>query len=456
MTDLDKKVRDVEQAEELIRSLASALSARRIYSLQHPRVKKAVRTFASSLRAPSHSGPGATRVRITVTGHALEYEGMPLAENTATLRLAMCLESVLCSGVEFTTAMTNDSAAELLELLLNATQVPPEGKRLQGIELFPRGEEEDDDEEEDFPPLGEFEVPVLVYRAALDVLDQTMEQARATHNIPMSDIEEVALWTAEETFSRGAQMVAPTQIMRQDKDTWQHSVNVFLITTALLQPFARDPRELARFGQAAFLHDIGKSRIPRELLQKKERLTDGEFEIMKRHPEHGVEILASCPDVDPLSLEVAYCHHMRDDGFGYPAPFEGVRPGPVSDIVQVVDMFEALTAPRPYKGGLGVAEAIRMILGTDGMSSKRAALGILVRRLTIAPPGSEIVLATGEHAIVIETQEHAPQRPIVKFITDENGTPLLEPFTVDLTKQDDGSGPGPIRKVLLKPAYTDL
>ncbi|MHC4819375.1 MAG: hypothetical protein ACYTF8_15130, partial [Planctomycetota bacterium] len=208
MTDLDKKVRDVEQAEELIRSLASALSARRIYSLQHPRVKKAVRGFASSLRAPTHGGPGATRVRITVTGHALEYEGMPLAENTATLRLAMCLESVLCSGVEFTTAMTNDSAAELLELLLNATPVPPEGRRLPGIELFPRGEEEEDDEEDEFPPLGEFEVPVLVYRAALDVLDQTMEQARATHNIPMSDIEEVALWTAEETFSRGAQMVA--------------------------------------------------------------------------------------------------------------------------------------------------------------------------------------------------------------------------------------------------------
>lgn len=456
MTDVDRKVRDVEQAEELIRNLASALSARRIYSLQHPRVKKAVRAFAASLRTPSQGGPGGTRLRITVTGHALEYEGMPLGENTATLRLAMCLESVQCSGVEFSTAMTNDSVSELLELLLNAVPVPPEGKRLMGIELFPRGEEENDDEEEDFPPLGEFEVPVLVYRAALDVLDQTMEHARATHNIKMSEIEEVALWTAEETFSRGTQMVAPTQIMRQDKDTWQHSVNVFLITTTLLQPFARDPRELARFGQAAFLHDVGKSRIPRELLQKKERLTDEEFAVMRRHPEHGVEILASAPDVDPLALEVAYCHHMRDDGYGYPAPFEGLRPGPVSDIVQVVDMFEALTAPRPYKGGLGVAEAIRLILGTDGMASKRPALGILVRRLTIAPPGSEIVLATGEHAIVLETKEDAPRRPVVKFITDDQGTPLLEPYTVDLAQQDDGTGPGPIRKVLLKPAYSNL
>ena len=69
MTDVDRKVRDVEQAEELIRNLASALSARRIYSLQHPRVKKAVRAFAASLRTPSQGGPGATRLRITVTGH---------------------------------------------------------------------------------------------------------------------------------------------------------------------------------------------------------------------------------------------------------------------------------------------------------------------------------------------------------------------------------------------------
>ena len=108
------------------------------------------------------------------------------------------------------------------------------------------------------------------------------------------------------------------------------------------------------------------------------------------------------------------------------------------DIVQVVDMFEALTAPRPYKGGLAVVEAIRTILQTEGMDSKRAALGILVRRLTIAPPGSEIVLASGEHAIVLETQDEFPRRPVVKFITDEDGTPLLDPFTVDLAQQDDG------------------
>jgi HD-GYP domain-containing protein (c-di-GMP phosphodiesterase class II) len=283
-----------------------------------------------------------------------------------------------------------------------------------------------------------------------------MEKAGTASDITMDDIGEVALWTAEESFSRGSQMIAPTQIVRQDKHTWQHSVNVFLITTAVLQPFARDPRELARFGQAAFLHDIGKSRIPQEILQKRDRLTDAEYKVMQRHTEHAVEILASCPDVDPLALEVAYCHHMRDDGHGYPKPFEGIRPGPVSDVVQVVDMFEALTAPRPYKGGLSVAEAMKTILKTPGMDSKRAALGLLVRRLTLAPPGSEVVLDTGEHAIVIQTNDDAPLRPLVRFITDAKGVPLEKTFDVDLRQHVGEGAHDPIRKVLLKPAYKAL
>ena len=337
MKDLDKRVRDVERAEDLVRCLASALSARRIYSQEHPRVKKAVRAFVAALRAPVAGQP---QICVTVTGHTLEYEGMPITDNTATLRLAMCLEEIRCSGVEFGTGLTPESAADFLEILLRGEPIPAEGMRLPGVQLFPWTKDEQEEEGE-FPPLPEFDVPLLVYRAALDVLDQTMEKAVSKSDLAMDDIEEVALWTAEESFSRGAQMIAPTQIVRQDKHTWQHSVNVFLISTAVLQPFARDPRELARFGQAAFLHDIGKSRIPREILQKRDRLTDEEFALMQRHTEYGVEILASCPDVDPLALEVAYCHHMRDEGYGYPKPFEGIKPGPVSDVVQVVDFLRA-------------------------------------------------------------------------------------------------------------------
>jgi HD-GYP domain-containing protein (c-di-GMP phosphodiesterase class II) len=450
--DLDRRVQDVERAEELVRCLASALSARRIYSPEHPRVKKSVRAFVAALRAPVSGQP---QVCVTVTGHTLEYEGMPITDNTATLRLAMCLEEIRCSGVEFGTGLTPESASDFLEVLLRGEPIPAEGMRLPGIQLFPWTKEDEEEDEGEFPPLPEFDVPLLVYRAALDVLDQTMEQAGAESNLAMDDIEEVALWTAEESFSRGSQMIAPTQIVRQDKHTWQHSVNVFLITTAVLQPFARDPRELARFGQAAFLHDIGKSRIPREILQKRDRLTDAEFEVMQRHTEHGVEILAACPDVDPLALEVAYCHHMRDEGHGYPKPFEGIRPGPVSDVVQVVDMFEALTAPRPYKGGLDVAEALRTILHTPGMESKREAIGLLVRRLTLAPPGSEVVLETGEHAIVLYSHDDAPMRPLVRFITDVKGVPLEKPFDADLRQYGVG-GRSPIRKVLLKPAYKPL
>ena len=75
-----------------------------------------------------------------------------------------------------------------------------------------------------------------------------------------------------------------------------------------------------------------------------EQITEEEFAVMRRHPELGAQLLASYPELDPIDIEVAYCHHMRDENLGYPNPAFPVKPGPVTAVVQVADMFEALTA----------------------------------------------------------------------------------------------------------------
>ena len=153
----------------------------------------------------------------------------------------------------------------------------------------------------------------------------------------------------------------------------------------------------------------------------------------------------------PLAVEVAYCHHMRDDGLGYPVPALPILPGPITNIIQVADMFEALTAHRPYHQPLSAEEAVGCILSTKGMQSKRAALGLLLQRLTNSPPGSEVTLRSGERCLVIRSFADRPDHPLVRVLANPDGTPVAEPHDIDL-REAAAEEERPIREVHLKPS----
>ena len=299
--------------------------------------------------------------------------------------------------------------------------------------------------------IPDFNLPHEIHRTSARVLDRVMEEARSGSQIDFHEIIELTNWVSDAAFTHGTRLVSPTQ-MRHDPYTFHHSVNVFLISVSLLEPFARDHEELSRFALAALLHDVGKSRVPHEVLHKRGRLTEEEFQVMRQHPVHGAEILADSEMTDPLVIEAAYCHHMRDDGLGYPNPELDIEPGAVTSIIQVADMFEALTAHRPYHRGRSAWDAVNIILQTPGMDSRRPAIALLIDRLTQSPPGSEVTLHTGEKAIVVKTFDDAPRRPLVHVIEDADGHQLDEPRELDLREATDSAEP--IVEICLKPSLT--
>jgi HD-GYP domain-containing protein (c-di-GMP phosphodiesterase class II) len=192
---------------------------------------------------------------------------------------------------------------------------------------------------------------------------------------------------------------------------------------------------------------VGKSQVPREVLYKTGRLTDEESALLKQHPTHGAEILQSQKHIDPLAIEVAFCHHMRDGGRGYPVTTLPIRVGPVASLVQVADMFEAITANEQDQPS--TAGALKRILSTPGMRSRRALTAILQDRFTSSPPGSAVRLVSGERAIVIRTFDGAPQRPLVRIFEDADGQRLAQPYEIDL--RDVNPAEPVIESVTLKP-----
>ncbi len=451
MSEPRRAVLDLDRAERLVRDLIGAVSTRRIYARTHVRSEECLVKLLRSMEAYFEAHGGSASIRLTPQRGMLLYDGVPLAGGGHCAHVAALLEERGCGGILFKSAIRRESLEYLIGWLTTRELRPPPSA-LPGVQFLPKSKPT-----EEPPPVANFsgslpagiEKACKLHATAEKALDQVMREARLGRQIDLGEVLQVAEWTTDAAIDHGAQIVAPAQMRQHDDYTFRHSVNVFFVAATLLQPLARSREELAIYAQAALLHDVGKSRIPHEILYKKERLTDDEFAIMRRHTEYGAEILASCKGLNPIAAHVAFCHHMRDGDHGYPRTSLGLAAGPVAAIVQVADMFEALTSRRPYQDSrMSVEEAVKTILETPGMESRRPAVGLLLHRLSIAPPGSQVVLDTGELALVLQNNPRAPRAPFVRVLADAAGNDLSTPYDLDL------SAPDALRKVgriILKP-----
>jgi HD-GYP domain-containing protein (c-di-GMP phosphodiesterase class II) len=440
---------ELERAEELARRLAAAAASRRIYAADHARVQAALDELLLELREAF--ALGLERVRFTVTEGILTHEGVPLQAGPAG-SVAQLLAERDCGGVVFRPGLANDGAAQFVEWLAGRR---PAAFRpaAEGLELLEPGAGDELNDNQGKRRLAELlpelKLSLEVHAQTLEMLDHVLGEARAGRHFDFGAVSRLVRFAAEAARSGGTQLLAATQLPAEDPASADHSVNVFLIATAMMEPLARDQKELELFGQAALLHDVGKSVIPPEIVAKRGALTPEEERILRRHCEFGAKILARNPHVDPLAVEVAYCHHMRDDGHGYPRPILPIKPGPVANMVQVGDMFDLVAEARPPQRALSTDEAVDRILRAPGMKSKRDLLRHLLRRATSSPPGAEVLLEGGERAIVVEAFENKPHHPRVRVVKDSSGVPVVEPYLLDL--REAGPDARPIQQVFLKP-----
>jgi HD-GYP domain-containing protein (c-di-GMP phosphodiesterase class II) len=440
---------ELDRAEELARRLAAAVSARRIYAPDHTRAHTALQDLVGELRRSF--GLGHERLRFTVTGGVLMHEGVPLVNGTAS-HLAQLFQERDCGGVVFLHGVGDDALSHLVDWLAGRR---PSGlvPRAEGLEILDPGAGEDLTEQSErsrvAERLPELKVPLEVQAKALEIMEHVMAEARSGRHFDFGAVSSVVRFAAEAARASGTQLMAATQLPRESPASFDHSINTFLIATAMMEPVARDAKELEVFAQAALLHDIGKGTLPPEIVEKAGPLTSEEERLLRRHCEYGAKLLARMPHVDPLAVEVAYCHHMRDDGHGYPRPILPIKPGPVASMVQVGDLFDMIAEARPAQRGLSADEAVDRILRLPGMKSKRDLLRHFIRRATSSPPGSEVTLESGEQGLVVEVFADAPHHPRVRVVKDREGRPVAEPYMLDL--REAGLDTRPVTDVRLKP-----
>jgi HD-GYP domain-containing protein (c-di-GMP phosphodiesterase class II) len=239
-----------------------------------------------------------------------------------------------------------------------------------------------------------------------------------------------------------------------DEYTARHSLNVGLLSIILGRAEGLSRDELETVGLCGMLHDMGKSRIPLDILNKEGSFTNEEFEVMKTHTTLGYEILTQQADITTEVAEVAYNHHERLSGNGYPRGLPAEKIGYYTRIVAIADAYDAITSKRIYSPSKTSLEGLRILIGAKGTHFDSELIDRFVECIGIYPSGSVAELSNGEIGIVLPTPPELRETPKVLVIRGSDKQ-ICEEKCVDLSlKQLDPKGrPLKIRHLLSDGAF---
>jgi putative nucleotidyltransferase with HDIG domain len=215
-------------------------------------------------------------------------------------------------------------------------------------------------------------------------------------------------------------------------------VNVSILTMGQARGLGVDGALLREFGLAALMHDIGKVKTPTEILNKPERLDDGEFAVLKRHTVDGAEILRKTPEIPALAPIVAFEHHLRADGSGYPASVLRPRLNLATMLCGIADVYDAMRSQRVYQEAFPTDRILAVLQRNDGTQFDQHLVRRFSQLVGIYPAGNLVRLDTGEVAVVTRPCADDPFRPRVKVVLDREGTMLDRPYELNLWDAREG------------------
>ena len=282
------------------------------------------------------------------------------------------------------------------------------------------------------------ELPIAkqVYQAAKLVIQQAMEDVRMGRALNMEAVSEVVESMADSILRSPDALTSLTRLKNFDEYTFFHSVNTSALALSVGKHLGYERAPLLQLGTGMLLHDIGKTLIPVEILNKPGRYEVHEFEIMKQHVLRGAEILTSTTGLTDMFLKPTLEHHERVDGTGYPHHRSKIDLSQFGLIAAIVDIYDAVTSDRCYHKGKTPHDTLQLLyrLGTQGHVD-----GVLVQQFVqvvgVYPVGSCVALNTGEAAIVKQFNHHDPLEPLVVLVTDEAGRHRSTPLDLDLAAQ---------------------
>ncbi len=297
------------------------------------------------------------------------------------------------------------------------------------------------------------------YSQSVAVTKDVINSVRIGKTPNIRKIKRVVQGIVDQVLNEETSLIGLTAIRDYDEYTFTHSVNVCIFSIALGRRLGMNKLQLYELGLAALMHDIGKSRVPIDVLQKNGELTDEEWKWMASHPWLGVLVLFQFrrqqEELSYRAMTVCQEHHMKVDLTGYP---KCVRPREVSllsKIVTIADGYDAATSRRVYKTeALAPSAVLEEMRDNPRRGLDKVLVKAFINLLGIYPVGTLVVLDTFELAVVSAANPNPESlsRPIVKIISDAQGNTISPPLQVDLAVPEAG---GQYARTIIKTADPD-
>ena len=314
-----------------------------------------------------------------------------------------------------------------------------------GVTLIEVGPPSGVDDDGDFRERAK-EAAKRTYSQSVAATKDVINSVRMGRGVNLKKIKRVVQGIVDQILNEETSILGLTTIRDYDEYTFTHSVNVCIFSVALGRRLGLGKRQLYDLGLAALFHDVGKSRVPVDVLNKVEQLTDTDWRYIAAHPWMGLLTLFQLRGQQELpyrAMTVAYEHHMKCDLTGYP---KNVRPRMLSifsKIVAIADGFDAATSRRSYQTDpLSPAAVLAGMRDNPRRGLDSVVVKAFINLLGVYPVGTLVVLDTFELAIVHSANPNPDgvSRPIVRVVSDERGNIAHPGHNVDLTEQDqDGA-----------------
>jgi len=261
-----------------------------------------------------------------------------------------------------------------------------------------------------------------LYKTNLEMVKEIIEDARKDRDLYFEDISIVIDQLLEECFKKPTFVASVTRIKNSEDYELSHALNVAILNMVLARKIGMDINEMKVIGIGGLLHDIGKIKIPAEILQKPGKLTEKEFKLVKLHPYFGLKMLRGRFPKGVLDC-VAF-HHEKADGSGYPFRLKDAQIPKYAKITSVSDVYDAMTSDKTYSDGSTAYKAISEMLKSAGLQFNSVIIKLFTDIMGGYPPGTLVLLDSGELAVVLKENPKDPQYPIVIVVSDMDQKPI--------------------------------
>ena len=436
-------LRRLRLAGDLMRHFAASVKVLQLYSPDHPIVTRAVTQFYETLERTLVES---AEVVIGFVDQQVVVNGTPLLDALGAAEIA---ERLRAAGVEriaiergvlphelaafvrgvAAAQSSRDAAAGDAEASAFASEHIHVGR----IKVEPRSDSE-------ASSLGAI---LRSYRNAVasaeDIWSQAQAESRLDPGLAIGVVDSLTSAVLQNQLA----MTALTALYEYDNYTFTHMVNVSVLTMAQAHSLGIDGPALRQFGMAGLMHDIGKIRTPGEILLKPDRLTDEEMGIMKRHPVDGAEMLRLQIELPPLSAVVAFEHHLRLDGTGYPEGVSSPSLNLATQLCSIADVYDAMRAQRVYQKAFPTDRILAVLRQNDGTRFDQRLVRRFSQLMGVYPVGNLVRLDNGMLAVVLRIHAPDPARPAVRVIAGPDNAVLANPYDVALWIDEGPAGPTP-------------